>query len=484
MKTSRKTHERKINPVIDSDTSDDPNGVISDLQLANDMQVEILPLTAVREPDRVIKPPSARAIATAKAMLEQFGQKIPIAVTDDGTIIVGLVFLVAARELGWKSIKAIRVSQLSREQIRVFTIALERLPELSKWDDVVLRLEFTDLLALDLDFDLHDVTGFSIGELDIILDGDIAAGKPDALDEIPDATVASQIVTTLGDLWLLGDHRLLCGNALEAEAYAKLFAGKRARLCLCDPPFNIKVENNVSGLGKIKHKDFAMAVGEMTFAEFSHFLKTFLLLTCAHLVDGALIYAFMDRRKLEELFLAAREANLSIIDLCFWNKGSGGMGSFYRSQHEPCAVFKSGNASYQNNVQLGRFGRYRTNVWDHPGLSSFGKGRKEALAFHPTVKPVNLLAEAIKDSTKLGEIVVDPFCGSGSTLIAAEKTGRIAYGIELERKYVDVTVARWESMTGKQVTHEASGLTFAQVRRRRLRQTVAPDALDMLLPAL
>ncbi len=226
-----------------------------------------------------------------------------------------------------------------------------------------------------------------------------------------------------------------------------------------------------------------MAVGEMTFAEFSHFLKIYLKLTCTHLVDGALIYVFMDRRKLEELFLAAREAGLSIVDLCIWSKGSGGMGSFYRSAHEPCAIFKSGTASYQNNVQLGRYGRYRTNVWEHRGMSSFGKGRKEALEMHPTVKPVNILAEAIKDSTKSGDIVADPFCGSGSLIIAAEKTGRIGYGIELEPNYVDVAIARWERMTGRQAIHKASGLTFAQVLRSRNRGNASPAAPEDMAAA-
>ncbi len=264
------------------------------------------------------------------------------------------------------------------------------------------------------------------------------------------------------------------GNALTAEDYTRLLAGRVARLCMTDPPYNVKVENNVSELGAVKHKDFAMAVGEMSFEHFSAFLRCFLMLICHHQGDGSLLYVFMDRRKLEELFLAAREAGLSIVDICCWNKGSGGMGSFYRSAHEPCAVFKSGKASFLDNVELGRHGRYRTNVWDHRGMSSFGKGRKEALAWHPTVKPVNLLAEAIKVSTKRGDIVLDPFLGSGSTLIAAEKCGRVAYGVELEPKYVDVAIGRWERMTGKQAVLEGTGLTFSQVRSRRLTRRAAP----------
>ncbi len=213
-------------------------------------------------------------------------------------------------------------------------------------------------------------------------------------------------------------------------------------MVLMDPPWNIRIAGNVSGLGKVKHADFAMGVGEMTRGEFTTFLRTILMLSVTHLVDGALIYVFMDRKKLMELFTAAEDAKLKIIDLCIWNKQTGGMGGMYRSQYEPCLVLKHGDAPYLNNVQLGKYGRYRTNMWEHPGLSSFGKGRDKTLAMHPTVKPVALLAEAIKDCTKRGEVVLDPFSGSGSSIIAAEKTGRVGFGIELEPKYVDVTVRR------------------------------------------
>jgi len=219
-----------------------------------------------------------------------------------------------------------------------------------------------------------------------------------------------------------------------------------------------------------------MGAGEMSRDEFTSFLRTMLLLSIAHLVDGALAYVFMDRKKLGELLEAAADAKLKIIDLCIWNKQSGAMGGLYRGQYEPCLVFKHGDAPYLNNVQLGKYGRYRTNMWEHPGLSSFGKGREDALAMHPTVKPVALLAEAIKDCTRRGEVVLDPFAGSGSTIIAAEKTGRVGYGVELEPKYVDVTIRRWEAMTGREAVHEASGMTFSALRQRRAEyaRTVEP----------
>ena len=276
------------------------------------------------------------------------------------------------------------------------------------------------------------------------------------------------VVSRLGDVFMVGKHRILCGTCLEAGPYQNLLREDMARMLFSDPPYGIRIRGNVSR----KHEDFAMGVGEQSRPEFTAFLETMIRLACRHLADGALAYLFMDRRHLLEL-QAAEQAGLTLLDLCIWNKLSGGMGGLYRSQHEPIYVFKHGKASYINNVELGKHGRYRTNVWDHRGLSSFGKGRDSALADHPTVKPVNLLAEAIKDSTRRGDIVLDPFAGSGSTLVAAEGCGRVGYGIELEPKYVDVTVRRLEALTGKQAIHEASGLTFAQVRRRRLRQSAS-----------
>ena len=438
--------------------------------LANDMVVEVEPISAIKEPERETRKITDRAVSTAEAILNQCGQVAPIIVQDDGTIIAGLEFFRAARKLGWKSIKIVRLSALSKEHARVLTIALARLPELSSWEPDALRLEFNDLLSIDLGFDLHDLTGFTIGEMDVILEGDDPGDNPDPLDEVPDVPEEESIVTQPGDIWQLGEHRIICGNSLDAATYVRLMAEKVARMVLVDPPYNVAIENNVSGLGKKKHKNFAMAVGEMNFAQFTVFLKTMLLHSARHLTDGGLLYVFMDRRKLEELHVAGREAGLSLFDLAVWNKMSGAMGSFYRSQLEICLIFKNGTAPHLNNIELGKHGRYRTNVWDHRGFSSFGKERGEALKQHPTQKPVNLLAETIKDCSKRGEIVLDSFLGSGSTIIAAEKSGRVGYGVELEPKYVDVCIKRFEKMTGKEAVHEATGLTFAQLGSRRLRQ--------------
>lgn len=431
-------------------------------QLANDLPVTLCPVAHLREPDRVVRPPSPRAVAMAQKMLQQFGQRLPLLIDENHKIIVGLEFYLAAKALSLATLKVIKIDDLSVDEKRALTIALHRLSELSLWDDKVLAEEMKDLSSLNLDFDLGDVTGFTIGEMDVLFDKE-AEDKPcDPIDQLPDVETLHP-VTQLGDLWHLDRHRALCGDALDAGCTAKLMSGKLASMVLTDPPYNIPISDNVSDV----HDDFQMGVGEKSRDEFIGFLGTPLMLLMQYLVDGALLFMFMDRRHVLEAQTAGENSGLSLFDLAIWNKMSGGMGSFYRSQHEPCLIFKHGKAPHRNNIELGRHGRYRSNVWSHRGFSSFGKDRKEALASHPTVKPVALLAEAIKDCTKKGELVLDPFLGSGSTILAAEKTGRTAYGIELEPKYVDVSVLRWQKMTGKKAVLDATGESFDDVAARR-----------------
>ena len=443
--------------------------------ISNNMAFEDVPIGDIRLPDLLVKPPTKRGIATTKAILQQFGPVVPALIDDNGILIAGFELHAAARELGLATIKAVRVSSLGDADRRALTIALARLPELSTWDAEALQTEFKGLLSLDLEFDLHDLTGFTIGELDVVLDDADSGDRHDPADHIPEPSPPEQIVSRPGDIFLVGKHRMLCGTCLEAGSYEQLLRENMARMLFSDSPYGIKIRGNVSR----KHDDFAMGVGEQSRVEFTAFLETMIRLSCRHLADGGLAYLFMDRRHLLELQMAAEQAGLTLFDLCIWNKLSGGMGGLYRSQHEPIYIFKHGKAPHLNNVELGKHGRYRTNVWDHRGLSSFGKGRDTALADHPTVKPVNLLAEAIKDCTRRGDIVLDPFAGSGSTLLAAERCGRVGYGIELEPKYVDVTVRRLETFTGKPAIHEATGLTFAQLRRRRVRQPAAPLEPDV-----
>lgn len=447
---------------------------------SNSQVIESVPLGVIRLPDKPIKPPTPRAIALCKANLDRYGQPRPIIVADDHTVLEGLEFVLAAREMGWTHINVVRLSGLSNTDMKILTLWLAKLPHLSNWDDEALRIEFQEIISFDSD--LIDLTGFSMGEIDVILDPEATKETVDPLDAVLETPTTDEVVSRPGDMFLLGDHKILCGDSQKQESFDQLMDQEQARAVITDPPYNKKIKNNVSGLGKKKHEDFAMGVGEMSFMTFLKFLYVMFLLCLPRLKPGGLIFVFMDRRHLEELFAAARKALLLIVDLAFWDKGSGGMGGIYRSQHEPCGVFKFGDDPHLDNVRLGKDGRYRTNVWTHRGLSSFGKGRAEALAAHPTIKPVNLLADIIKDCTKRGDIVLDPFLGAGSTLLAAQKTGRRCLGIELEPKYIDVSIHRWQAMTGLQAVHAASGLTFAELgAQRRDQQPLA--SLDSVMPA-
>ena len=446
---------------------------------SNEMVVEEVPISSIKERPKEVRKISERAIGHACAMFSLNGQPTPILTEDDHTILAGHEFLLAAKRLGWTTIKVIRLSQLSKDEARILAIGLARLPQLSDWDDETLKVELADLVSLDLDVDVLDLVGFNQAEFDVILEDNQPADEPNPLDDVPPAPNELEAVTRPGDLWLLGGNALICGNALISETFVLLLRGNVARQMLTDPPWNVVVEGNVSGLGKVKHKNFAMACGEMSPEQFKDFNKSYLTFASKHLMDGALAYVFMDRRTIEALYTASREANYSIVDLAVWDKGSGGMGSYLRSQLEPCLILKFGKAPFLNNVQLGKWGRYRTNVWKHRGLSSFGKGREETLRSHPTSKPVNLLAEAIKDCTKRGDIVLDPFLGSGSTLLAAEKTGRRCYGIELEPRYVDVAIERWQQMSGKPAILDANGRTFEEVRAERIARQTDIDQAGM-----
>jgi DNA modification methylase len=287
-------------------------------------------------------------------------------------------------------------------------------------------------------------------------------GADDEADRLPDVDLAVPPVTQPGDLWQLGRHRLLCADATRPQSFERLMGGQLAEMVFADPPYNLPIDGHVSGLGSLKHAEFAMASGEMSEAGFISFLEKVLGSMAAHSRDGAIHFICMDWRHLFELLTAGRNAYSELKNLCVWTKTNGGMGSLYRSQHELIAVFKKGSAPHINNVELGRHGRYRTNVWAHAGMNSFGAERDQALAMHPTVKPVALVEDAILDCSKRGGVVLDAFAGSGTTLIAAERAGRRGFGLELEPRYVDVTLRRFRELTGIETLHLESGLTFKQ----------------------
>jgi DNA modification methylase len=405
--------------------------------------------------------------------IQRFGFTNPILVTDDFEVVAGHGRLQAAKTLGLKDIPVVALSSLSEADKKALIIADNRIAELAGWDRDILAIEYQALE--DLQFDDIEVTGFSLGEIDTILDeaSEKKPIEPGPEDQIPPVVAAP--ISRKGDLWTLGSHRLLCGDARPEEDYARLLEGETADLVLTDPPFNVRVDGNVSGLGKIRHAEFAMASGEMSGAEFTAFLSTFLGCAKAHSQDGAILFVFMDWRHLFELTCAGREQGLALKNLIVWAKDNAGMGTFYRSRHELVFVFKNGDAAHTNTFELGQHGRYRTNVWEYAGVNTFRTGRLDELAMHPTVKPVAMLADAIRDVTRRGAIVLDPFAGSGSTLIAAEKTGRKARCIEYEPKYCDVIVRRWQAYTGKAAEFNGIGLTFEDLEGAQTSSASGPS---------
>jgi DNA modification methylase len=392
--------------------------------------------------------------------IRAFGFNNPILVDGDGLIVAGHGRLAAARLLGLETVPTLRLDHLSEAERRAYRVADNRLAELSTWDKGLLAIELGELL--DLDFEM-ELTGFDLAEVDIIID---AADGAAPEDEVP-AVAEGAPISRLGDLWILGEHRLLCGSALEASSYAALMAGERADMVFADPPYNLKIPGNVSGLGRTRHRDFAMASGEMSEEDFTAFLRGAFALLAENAADGAIHFISIDWRHLGEVMVAAKGVYSEFKNLCVWNKDNGGMGSLYRSKHELVFVFKSGAGAHVNNVQLGQHGRNRTNVWDFPGQNTFHGGRAADLAAHPTVKPVNLVAEAIRDVSRRNGIVLDPFGGSGTTIMAAHKTTRRARLIELDPAYVDVAIRRWETLTGGTAVIESTGRSFAQTAAER-----------------
>jgi DNA modification methylase len=402
---------------------------------------------------------SPRQIKQLVRAIEKFGFTAPILIDANSNVLAGHGRLRAALQLGMTSVPTIELSHLTPAQARAYLVADNKLGLNSDWDPMLLTQHFQELSKLDLDFSL-DLTGFSMSEIDVLLD---VSAKSDPIDKIPLADPGPPI-TRPGDIWQLGRHRVLCGNALDRECYVTLMNRKRAVCVITDPPFNLNVVGCVSGLGAVTHREFVMASGEMSRAEFIAFLaRVFENLTSVS-VDGALHYVFMDHRHIAEIMAAGESAYTELLNLCVWVKDNGGMGSFYRSQHELIFVWKSGNAAHRNNVELGRHGRYRTNVWQCPGANSFsGRSGEEGnlLHLHPTVKPVAMIADAILDCTARGDIVLDPFLGSGTTLLAAERVGRVAYCMEIDPVYVDVAIRRWQRLTGDDAVR-ADGVTFTE----------------------
>ena len=437
-------------------------------------------LGVVQRPIGELKPYTRNARSHPRAQLErlaasiqEFGFLIPILADREDRIIAGHARIEAARLLGHATVPTIGIDHLSEAQIRAFRIADNRLAELASWDEHALALELQDLAELELDFSL-DITGFEHAEIDLLIET-LDQPEHDGADDIPELEDEGPPVSRLGDLWLVGPHRLLCADARVGASYERRMAGRSARMVFTDPPYNVQINGHVCGSGRVRHGEFLMASGEMSEEDFTGFLSDALCQLAANCVDGALIYSCMDWRHCYELLSAARRVDLRLLNLCVWNKDNGGMGSLYRSKHELVFVLKKGSAPHLNNIELGRFGRYRTNVWDYPGVNTLRAGRLDELAMHPTVKPVAMVADAIRDCTARGEIVLDAFAGSGTTLIAAHQTDRVGFALELDPQYIDVALKRYERLTGEAAVHAESGLGLAALAAAR-GVTPAPSA--------
>ena len=402
--------------------------------------IENLPVHKLRFWPRNARTHSRKQIRQIAESIRRFGFTNPVLIDGENRLLAGHGRVEAARELGMDTVPCLRIDHMSPAEKRAYVLADNKLALNAGWDEELLALELKELMEADIAFDIS-VTGFSIAEIDGLVDGLAPEEEGDPADDrLPDPDrVPSRC--GLGDVWRLGPHRLVCGDTLDPHVVEVLMDGEKAQMVFTDPPYNVAIEGNVSGLGRTRHRDFAMASGEMTREEFMSFLSAALANLAAYSIDGLIHFVCMDWRHMGEMLQAGGANYSELKNLIVWAKDNGGMGAFYRSRHE----FKNGSAPHINSFELGQHGRYRTNVWEYRGVNTLKAGRAEELALHPTVKPVAMIADAIKDVSKRGGIVLDVFGGSGSTLIAAHKTGRRARVCELDPVYCDRILSRWET---------------------------------------
>lgn len=438
--------------------STEPNG-------ARALAIEYRATTTLKANPRNARTHSKRQVRAIAESIRQFDFANPILLDEDDIILAGHGRYAAAKLLGLEKVPTICIADMSPAEKRAFVLADNKLAERAGWDRATLALELGDLSVMLPEIGLSpELTGFEAGEIDLIL-GDAEEEKAASADD-EQVAIPETPVSRLGDLYELGRHRLLCGDARDESAVGRLMAGELADLTFTDPPYDLSI-SKIGGKGRIQHAEFAMASGEMSSEEFTTFLHGPLRNIANVSRDGAFVLVCMDWRHFVELHTAARGVFSELKNLIVWEKSNAGMGSLYRSAHELIALFKVGSGDHVNNVELGRFERNRTNVWHYPGISGFKADRMQELSWHPTVKPVALVADAIKDVTRRGGIVLDLFGGSGTTLIAAERTGRRARLLEFEPRYVDVTIRRFERLTGSDVIHRESGATFTELAQSR-----------------
>ncbi len=408
----------------------------------SDTQIEYCPVTSLRAWAKNARTHSNKQLRQIADSIRNFGFTSPVLIDGKNLILAGHARVAAAKLAGLTEVPCVRLVHLTQKQKQAYVLADNKLALNAGWDEDILGEELSKLLAVDSDFNI-ELTGFSIPEADLLLEGltPEEPGNP-AEDRLPDAAPAR---CSAGDLWQLGAHRLVCADALNADTVGLLMGGEKARMVFTDPPYNVPINGHVSGLGKTRHREFRMASGEMSPAMFREFLTQALRNLADHSLDGSIHFICMDWRHIGELTAAGNDVYTDLKNLIVWVKDNGGMGSFYRSRHELIFAFKKGEVPHVNSFELGQHGRYRTNVWQYRGVNTLRAEGREELAMHPTVKPVQMIADAIKDVSGRGEIVLDLFGGSGSTLIAAHKTGRRGFLCEIDPIYCDWILTRWES---------------------------------------
>lgn len=425
--------------------------------LSRDLTPRLVPISGCKPLGRETRKHPPQQVRKLAASLNRFGFVLPILIDAEGRVVAGWGLVLAARQLGLSEAPTVSLTDLSEAELRTLRLALNRITDDAAWDREALALEFSEVLELAPQIEL-EVSGFEMGEIDILLDGSGIEQE----DELPPIDAGATPVSRVGDLWILGEHRLLCCDALDAESYAHVLGSDKADMTFADPPYNVPVDGHVSGLGSVKHADFVMASGELSSTEFQAFLRTALGHAASRSADGAVHFVCIDWRHQRELLAAGEEIYGKLMNLCVWNKSNAGMGSLYRSKHELIFVFKVGKGAHINNVALGRHGRHRTNVWDYVSQNALSGTVKGKLALHPTVKPVAMIADAMRDCSNRGGLILDPFGGAGTTLIAAERTGRRARVIELDPIFVDVSIQRWQRLTGGAARHAESGQPFGK----------------------
>jgi DNA modification methylase len=440
------------------------------------MQTTLVPTSSLTPNPRNARTHSKRQIGQIAESIRSFGFVVPIVVDENKMILAGHGRHKAAQHLGLAAVPVVEVGNLSPAKKRALTLADNKIAQNAGWDHEILAIELTELSEI-LVADCLDVsiTGFATAEIDqILIDHEKSSSDP--ADEVSATWLDTKPMSQPGDLWTLGRHRLMCGDARDSTLLQYLLGEERAAMVFLDPPYNVRVRDIV-GRGRFQHDEFAMASGEMSREEFVSFLHASLSAACSVSRAGSVHYVCMDWRHIAELLEAGQRAYSEILNLAVWVKSNAGQGSFYRSQHELIAVFRFGDVPHQNNIELGRYGRNRSNVWHYAGVNTFRAGRLKELNSHPTVKPVALVADAIKDCTKRGDIVLDTFSGSGTTILAAERVGRRAFAIELEPRFVDVAIRRWQAFTGKDAVHAASNRCFDDITTENIASAAVPQAI-------